>query len=148
MAKSSIIKVADLAVKIDETLAAYHKGINDGIAFASEKAVKDLAKLTKATAPVGARASFRKNITSGLVKKTRWASTYAWYVKGPDARLTHLLVKGHATKDGGRTKADPFLENALEKVLPAYEQAVESVFEYYNDIRNVDGKTHTRGMGD
>ena len=45
-----------------------------------------------------------------------------WYVKAPDHRLTHLLVRGHATKDGGRTKADPFLENALDVVLPEYEQ--------------------------
>lgn len=148
MAKSNIIKVADLNVEITEILSSYHKGINDGVTFASEKAVKDLAKLTKATAPVGARGSFKKNITHGVVKKTRWATTYAWYVRAPDYRLTHLLVKGHATKDGGRTKPDPFLENALAKVLPAYETAVESVFDYYNDINNVSGAHHTRGMGD
>ena len=148
MAKSSRIKVADLHVAIEETLTAYHKGINDGITYASEKAVKRLAQLTKETAPVGERGDFKRSITSGVVKKTRWATTYAWYVKAPHYRLTHLLVKGHATKDGERTKADPFLENALAKVLPEYEEAVDSVFEYYNDVNNVTGKYHTRGMGD
>ncbi len=148
MARSSIIQVKDLDVKLDELLTMYHKGINDGVEFCSEKAVKDLAKITKTTAPKGARGSFRRNITSGVKKKTRFATTYAWYVKAPDYRLTHLLVKGHATKNGDRTKGDPFLQNALDQVLPAYEAGVQSVFDYYNDINNVTGKTHTRGMGD
>lgn len=147
MAKSNIIKVTDLGVKIDEVLSSYHKGINDGIDFYSQKAVKDLVKKTKATAPVGVRGSFRKNITGGVKKKTRWTTTYAWYVKAPDYRLTHLLVKGHATKDGGRTKGDPFLQNALDQVLPAYESGVRSVFEYYNDINNPTGGYHERGIG-
>ena len=50
---------------------------------------------------------------------------YIWYVKAPDHRLTHLLVHGHATRNGGRTKANPFLKNALDDVLPEYERAVE-----------------------
>ena len=32
---------------------------------------------------------------------------------------------GHATKDGKRTKANPFLKNAIDQVLPEYEAAVE-----------------------
>ena len=50
---------------------------------------------------------------------------HIWYVKAPDHRLTHLLVHGHATRNGGRTKPDPFLHNALADVLPEYEKAVE-----------------------
>ena len=50
---------------------------------------------------------------------------FIWYVRPPDHRVTHLLVKGHATRNGGRTKADPFLRNALDQVLPEYEKAVE-----------------------
>jgi hypothetical protein len=34
-------------------------------------------------------------------------------------------VHGHATKNGGRTRADPFLHNALGHVLPEYERAIE-----------------------
>ena len=48
-----------------------------------------------------------------------------WYVKAPHYRLTHLLVHGHAKKDGGRVQGDPFLQNALDEVLPEYERAVE-----------------------
>lgn len=37
-----------------------------------------------------------------------------WHVKSPEHRLTHLVTKGHATVNGGRTKANPFLENAAK----------------------------------
>lgn len=148
MANKNIVKVQDLDVKLEEILSGYHAGITEGVDFYCEKAVKDLAKITKVTAPVGARGSFRKNITSGVVKKTRYTSTYAWYVKPPDHRLTHLLVRGHDTKDGGRTKANPFLHNALDVVLPSFEQGVQSVFDYYNHINNTSGRFHTRGTGD
>ena len=57
--------------------------------------------------------------------KSARGSSYIWYVRAPAHRLTHLLVHGHATKDGGRTKGDPFLKNALDEVLPEYEQRVE-----------------------
>jgi hypothetical protein len=90
-----------------------------------EASIKQLAQLTRATAPVGARGSFRKNISSKRLVKRRTGSTYVWYVKAPDHRLTHLLARGHATKDGGRTKADPFLQNAVDQVLPEYEAAIE-----------------------
>lgn len=148
MAKRNLVKVTDLNVELEEILSSYHRGINDGIDFACQSAVKKLVSLTKQTAPVGERGTFRQKITSGVVKSTRFATTYAWYVKAPDYRLTHLLVHGHATKDGGRTKGDPFLKNALDQVLPSFETEVQSVFDYYNDINNVDGKHHTRGMGD
>ena len=123
MAKN--IKPTDLADAIQEELTVYHRDVVETINKLSEKAVKDLAKKTRATAPVGVRGSFRKNITSRVSKKNRNGDTYAWFVKGSDSRLTHLLVHGHATRDGGRTQGDPFLENALEDVLPAYEKAVE-----------------------
>jgi hypothetical protein len=129
------IQIKDLGASISETLTIYHTGIINGIDFCSQKAVEKLAKKTKATAPVGARGSYKKNITSGLVKQTRRCNTYAWYVKPPDHRLTHLLVHGHATKDGGRTKANSFLHTATEEVLETYRMNVEEVFEYYGKPR-------------
>lgn len=123
MAKT--VKADELGAAIQDTLTLYHESIVEAIDAAGDKAVKDLVKQTKATAPVGARGSFKRSIAGKQVKKDRKGSTYAWYVKAPDYRLTHLLVHGHETRNGGRTKADPFLQNALDKVLPEYEKAVE-----------------------
>ena len=116
-----------LAKAVEQELKLYHQDINAKLIDVTRQAMTDLVKETKKTAPVGARGSFKKNIAGdfrGL--KTGLSKIKAtWYVKAPDHRLTHLLVKGHATKKGGRTKADPFLENALDKVLPAFEEAVK-----------------------
>lgn len=121
----SIIKPGDMHIALGKLLDNYHEDVLDKVDAASEKAVKSLVKKTKATAPIGDRRSYKKNITSKRVEKTLNGSTYAWYVKAPDYRLTHLLVHGHAKVNGGRTRADPFLENALAEVLPEYEKEVK-----------------------
>ncbi len=125
----SRITVDALDAELRQTLTLYHEDVNAAIDRASEQAVKDLVTLTKATAPVGARhGNFRKNIASKEVTKSRGKNrgkTYAWYVKPPDHRLTHLLVHGHATKNGGRTKSNPFLQNAMDQVTPKYINNVE-----------------------
>jgi hypothetical protein len=123
MAKS--IKPGDLGAAISQELTIYHAEVVEKLDTAGDAAVKDLVKRTKAAAPKGARGSFRRSIASKRLKGDNRGSTYVWYVKPPDHRLTHLLVHGHATKDGGRTKADPFLKNALDVVLPEFEEAVK-----------------------
>lgn len=121
---SSSIQIKDLDTAIKQTLTVYHQEVNEAIDATSEAAVKALVKKTKATAPVN-RGDFKRSIASKLLKKNRNGSTYVWYVKAPNYRLTHLLVKGHDTRDGDRTKADPFLKNALDEVLPEYQKNVE-----------------------
>jgi hypothetical protein len=119
------MKPEDLGKAIAENLTLYHTDIVEKVNKLSEEAAKKLVKKTKATAPTGKRGSFKKNITSRRVKENRNGDTFAWYVKPPDHRLTHLLVKPHATRNGGRTEADPFLANALAEVLPEYENDVQ-----------------------
>ena len=89
--------------------------------------MKKLVKRTKASAPVGERGKFKKAIAMKEEDAGNGSKKFIWYVKPPEHRLTHLLVHGHATKDGGRTKANPFLKNEVDVVLPEYEQAVEEV---------------------
>lgn len=122
MAKT--IKPEDLGEIIGEELSVYHEDVTRRINDLSAEAVKSLVQKTKATAPKRT-GSFRKNISSKVLEKSPRGDKYVWYVKAPDHRLTHLLVHGHAKKNGGRVKGDPFLRNALDDVLPAYEEAVE-----------------------
>jgi hypothetical protein len=83
-----------------------------------------LVKKTKATAPKKT-GNFRKSIAGKVLQKSDRGDRYVWYVKAPHHRLTHLLVHGHAKANGGRVPGDPFLENALDEVLPAYEEAIK-----------------------
>lgn len=118
------VSLENLGQAIEQELTIYGEEVQEGVEAAAAASVKKLVKMTRATAPVGARGSFRKNITSTKKKRGPRDVLQIWHVKAPDARLTHLLVHGHATKDGGRTKADPFLQNALDQVLPEYERDI------------------------
>lgn len=122
MAKT--IKPIGLGKAIEKELTIYHESVTERINELSAEAVKSLVKKTKVTAPKRT-GSFRKNISSKVLEKGPRGNRYVWYVKAPDHRLTHLLVHGHAKKNGGRVPGDPFLENAMADVLPAYEKAVE-----------------------
>lgn len=118
------IKPSELGTAIEQELTTYHKRVVNRVNLASEEAAKALVAKTKSTAPKRT-GSFRKNIASKVLRESDRGNTYVWYVKPPFHRLTHLLVHGHAKKNGGRVDGDPFLENALAEVLPDYEKEVE-----------------------
>ena len=121
---SKSVKPENLAAALQQELSLYSDEVIDRVNQAGRESAKKLKKLTKATAPV-ASGSFKRNIATKEVDAGHGMKKFIWYVRPPDHRVTHLLVKGHATRDGGRTKADPFLRNALDQVLPEYEKAVE-----------------------
>lgn len=121
---ANTVKPDDLGAAIAKELEIYHKDVITRINQCSEEAVKALVKKTKATAPKKT-GRFRRNIASKVLEKGSRGDRYVWYVKAPDHRLTHLLVNGHEKRGGGRVKGDPFLQNALNEVLPAYETAIE-----------------------
>lgn len=128
------IHAGELGSALEHQLELYAQEVQDGIIQVTEGSMQKLVKMTKSTAPTGRRhGQFKKNITADYqelkrMKKLRGRTIRAtWYVKAPDHRLTHLIVHGHATRDGGRTRANPFLQNALDSVLPEYERGIEEV---------------------
>lgn len=121
---SKSIQPRYLAEALQQELESYSKGLTERVNEAGQTAIKKLKKLTKASAPK-ASGSYRKNIAVTTRTNELGVKTFVWYVKKPDHRLTHLLVHGHVTRNGGRTKANPFLKNALDAVLPEYEENVK-----------------------
>ena len=133
------IHAGELGSALEQNLTIYGEEIDEALRRVTGNSMRKLVRKTKATAPEGKRhGQFKKNITADYqtLRRNRSKSKgqfrgrtirATWYVKAPDYRLTHLLVHGHETKDGGRTKADPFLQNALDEVLPEYERNVEEV---------------------
>ena len=122
------VTLEELGGAIARELTVYRQDVQDKVNKAGRKAVKEMERRTKDTAPFNAKAYHQHyvDLIATKTEKTRTGDeTHTWYVKPPGHRLTHLLVHGHETRDGGRTRADPFLANALDAVLPDYEKEVE-----------------------
>ena len=125
---SQNISIDKFVETVEEELLLYSDHIVKGLDEKSSKAVKDLVKKTKDTAPVGKRRKHYKNsITSKKLTSDKHAVAYLWYVKAPDYRLSHLLNNGHATRDGGRVAGTGFISNAEQEVVAKYEKEVEEV---------------------
>lgn len=125
MAKIKRVKATDVGAALANTLSIYNEEVQEGLYNATKHSMEDLVKKTKATAPV-LTGSFKKRITSTEIKMPRGVR-FVWHVKAPDHRITHLIVHGHPKADGGRTKTNPFLQNALDSVIPDFEEEVERV---------------------
>jgi hypothetical protein len=128
---SKKITPADLSRVISDTLELYSEDVQKNVNKVGRKAVNELVRITKDTAPYNGKhhgRHFVDSITSKEVESSVTCSTFIWYVKPPDHRLTHLLVHGHMNRHGtGRVKGDPFLHNAWDKVRTQYEKEVEDV---------------------
>ena len=128
MADKRSIKVTDLHKVLTQELTMYGKEVTATVDKIGHASIQELVRITRDTAPFDANAyhrHFADLIASKTLKTRAQGSTYVWYVQAPGHRLTHLLVHGHETRDGGRTRADPFLQNACDRVLPEYEAAIE-----------------------
>lgn len=128
MANSNRVTIEDLGGAIAKELTLYGEEVQDRVNKAGRKAIKEVERITKDTAPFNAQAYHEHyvDLIATQTEKSRTGDeTHTWYVKPPGHRLTHLLVDGHETRDGGRTRADPFLQNALDRTLPDYEKEVE-----------------------
>lgn len=125
---SKTVKLDELSKAIADDLARYDENVTKNIKVEAKKHISKLVKDTKATAPVGHRTKHYKD--SIAYKKysegTRFIS-YVWYVRGSDYRLSHLLEKGHALRNGGRSKAFHFIEKAKTPILESYIKKVEEV---------------------
>lgn len=125
---SKTIGIDQLGEAIAKELTLYGENVITGVKKEAKRYMSQLVKDTKATAPVGHRSKhYRDSITSKKVSENSRSVSYLWYVKGSDYRLSHLLEKGHANRDGGRTPGTHFIENASEPILKEYVEMVEDI---------------------
>lgn len=128
MGNSNRVTLEELGDAIAKELTVYGKEMQDKVNKVGRKAIKEIERITKDTAPFNARAYHQHyvDLIATQTDKSRTGDeTHTWYVKPPGHRLTHLLANGHETRDGGRTGASPFLADAVDSVLPDYEKEVE-----------------------
>ena len=118
------ITIDDLADAINERMTVYQSDTARKVLKVTKNTMKRFVKITKQTAP-RRTGKFAKAIRSTVEDNGITGSKGIWYVGGKEYRLTHLLVNGHQLRQGGRTKGDPFLENALDSVADEYIKGIE-----------------------
>ena len=129
------ITIDDLADAINERMTVYQSDTARKVLKVTKNTMKRFVKITKQTAPRQTAdpkrkgtlraGTFARAIRSTVEDNGITGSKGIWYVGGKEYRLTHLLVNGHQLRQGGRTKGDPFLENALESVADEYIKEIE-----------------------
>ena len=123
------IQVDNLSAAINNELKLYSSEVVAGMKKANDKCMKEFVEDTKRDAPRGRRQKYYKNITSKTTLDTPNRKVNTWYVKDPEYRLTHLIKNGHATRKGGRTKKNDFIDKNYEKLEKDFEKEVKEVIQ-------------------
>lgn len=118
------IKSDDFSKALNDVLINYSGEINRVIKRNVDKSMAKLVKTSKEKANERT-GKFKKHITSKVTNATATGYTKTWYVSGGQHRLTHLLEKGHALRNGGVTKGSLFLSRSIEEVIPEFVKNIE-----------------------
>lgn len=118
---SKRIKIDDLPKELTDIMKLYTQDVEQGLEKEKQKVAREGAKKLRETSPVGYRGRYAKGWTS-----TKRGSSHIIRNK-TDYQLTHLLEKGHALWQGGRSPAIPHIKPVEEEVIKKYTDGVVKV---------------------
>ena len=111
------VKVDNLASAVMKALEEFSDFTDEAVDKGVSETAKDAVKKLQNAHPQGSGqyGSWDKKYNKGwTVKKTKRDKT-ATIHNATDYQLTHLLEKGHALKNGGRTRAFPHIAPVAEE---------------------------------
>lgn len=109
----------DISNEIAKALSDYTTEVQEEIEEIAEKVAEEAVSTLKVTSPTGRRSRYAKGW-----RKKKDGKGYVIF-NATDAGLTHLVEKGHAKRNGGRTKSFNHIQNAEETAIKDFENKIE-----------------------
>ena len=117
------------ADEFDDVLEAmlddYSINVEKACDTAAERCAKGVSDEIKKHCSFGGSGKYIKAFKIERVKTSIMSVGRRWYVQAPYYRLTHLLENGHATRNGGRTRAFPHIQYGEEFAQKNYEEFIQ-----------------------
>ena len=109
----------DIASEITKALSEYTSEVEEKLDGIKADVADETVNMLKANSPQGRRGKYAKGW-----RKKKDGTSYIIH-NATDAGLTHLTERGHAKRNGGRTKAQPHISTAEEMAIKKFENKVE-----------------------
>lgn len=118
----SSIPPSELSKEIQKYLQEYKEEIDEDVQDETDKAIASAKSELRLISPKNTG-----NYASGwAVKSKKYSNGYYKVIWNRKAyQLTHLLEFGHATRNGGRTKAQPHIRPTEEKYKARFTESLE-----------------------
>lgn len=126
---SKTIKPESLTETIKKYLSEYEEDIEEGVKDTTDKLTQEAVDELKDTSPKGhggRKIPYFKGWTKQKGKENKGRYTVKIHNR-TNYQLTHLLEFGHATRNGGRTRAIPHIRPVEEKYNKLYEKRITTV---------------------
>ncbi|MHC5250472.1 HK97 gp10 family phage protein [Enterococcus sp. LJL90] len=109
----------DIGNLIAESLAEYTEEVKQELEVIKETVADETVDYLRSSSPKGRRGKYAKGW-----RKKKDGTGYVVY-NSTDYRLTHILEKGHAKRNGGRTQAQPHIIDAERVAIASMEKRTE-----------------------
>ena len=111
----------DIASEITKALSEYTSEVEEKLDGIKAGVADETVNMLKVNSPQGRRGKYAKGW-----RKKKDGTSYVIH-NATNAGLTHLTEKGHAKRNGGRTKAQPHISLAEEMAIKKFENKIERV---------------------
>lgn len=122
------VRLDELGDAIVDIVGEYTRDVKEGLNKTTDEYGKELLKQTKTKAPVRT-GRYKRHLAVKKERNIFGDAVSTVYVRKPHYRLAHLLEKGHALPQGGRTKPQPHFKPSLDEIKPKYVKEIKEVIE-------------------